>query len=137
MPDPNRCGLACPHRLPSVSNPDRARKLAFRFDGRATFNAVMDPEARLQVTVTGDSGASYKLLDAFTPEGIRIGQGRDLPAANGTVTLGNLPGGRVKLQLVIGDTERAIWYERAATLESATPITLTAGSTTEVTFAVP
>jgi hypothetical protein len=88
------------------------------------------------VTVTGDTGTAGITVDAYSPGGIGVGQSSDLQTPNGTATVDNLPGAKVKLQLTFGDTERTIWYDGATTLNTAKAITLTAGKTTKITFAV-
>jgi hypothetical protein len=120
-----------------VSNPDLAKKVNFTFDGHATFKAVMQPEAKLQVTVTGDAGTAGSMLDAFSPGGIGVGQSSDLMTPSGTVTLDNLPGAKVKLKFTFDGTERTIWYDNATTLKKAKAIKLTAGKTAKITIAVP
>jgi hypothetical protein len=119
-----------------VSNPDLAKKVNFTFDGKVTFNAVMQSEAKLQVTVTGNAGTAGVMLNAYSPGGIGVGQSPDLMTPNGTATLGNLPGAKVKLELTFGDTEQTIWYDGATTLKKAKAITLAAGKTTKITFDV-
>jgi Carboxypeptidase regulatory-like domain len=121
-----------------VTDPDQARELTFAFDGHVTFDAVMPPQAQLTVAVTGASDSPRLSLDAYSPSGRHIvGVNTGERATDGTFTLTGLPGSDIKLKVSNLSGGRSFWYGGATTPESAEAITLTAGETKQITFAVP
>jgi hypothetical protein len=117
---------------PGVSNPDLAKKLYFGFDRHLTFNAVMQPEARLHVTAIG-ADETGRTVNAVTPGDFNVGDFGYVYDEGLDTLLGHLPGGSVALKVTDDETEQSYWYG-GATLDKATKFTLVPGRTTEVTI---
>jgi hypothetical protein len=127
-----------------ASDPTKARPLALRYGRTTRFDAVLQPEGRIRVVLTGvssgDGGfpASLAHVQAYTASGrAAVGFGMTVQE-DGSHLLRQLPAGTVRLLVRSGPSlTKSSWYDGARSASSATPVTVTVGGTTEVRIAVP
>lgn len=117
-----------------AGDPATAAKIPLRWNSQQTFNAQLDPEARLQITLTG-APPGFTSIDPLSSAGLVIGFGADLDG-DGTTTMGQLPTSSITLRITLPDG-RVFYYDGAATLASAIPIPVQSGTTASVTVTVP
>lgn len=129
-----------------ASDPTRAKPIEIRYNRTSHFDAVLQPQATLAVTVTGtgDHPDRWLMLDAFTASGAPIGWGGDANA-DGTVTLRGFPTSRIRLRITIPSTlpngdpgpSTVLWYDGATSQAAATPIPVRSGQQTRISVTLP
>jgi hypothetical protein len=124
-----------------ASEPASARRFRTGFETTTTLNAVLRPEARVDVTVTGTKPGYYTSVSAYTVSGDHIGNGGFVGGAEtGTATITGLPAGRVKIQVISTDEydndRTTVWYG-GTSQETATPVPVAPGRASAVTVHLP
>lgn len=120
-----------------ASDPSTATKVAVRYGQATRFDAVLGPEAKLAVTISGSAGgdnAQYG-IDTYSPSGALIGFFMNIPG-NGTKSVNGLPPGTYKVRVRVSG-EPDLWYRNATSLAEATPFRVTIGRPTTITIQVP
>ncbi|MBI4944190.1 MAG: hypothetical protein HY830_25900 [Actinobacteria bacterium] len=123
-----------------ATDPVRAERLRFRSARTTTFDARLEPEARLTVTVRNGRPDGFTMLDATTLSGAAVGWSADV-LESGTATIGGLPTSRVKLKVTIDDGRTPLWYAGGTSLTAdpaaAVAVRVAAGRPVAVTVDLP
>jgi hypothetical protein len=120
-----------------ATDPATARRLSITYDRTTRLDAVLAPEARLTVTVTGVAAGEWAQVDAVTLSGT-VGWSADVQGPDASVTLGALPRSQVKLRITTGPegAMTTTWYG-GTSLTTARKVAVAPGRAVAVTVAVP
>jgi protocatechuate 3,4-dioxygenase beta subunit len=124
-----------------ATDPASARWFRTGFDTTTRLDVVLQPEARLAVTVTGMRPGYFTTVTAYTLSGEPVGNGGWLEVSGtGTATVTGLPASRVKLKVRSSDEYdtdvQEAWYG-GSSQETARPIPVAPGRNAAVTVELP
>jgi hypothetical protein len=118
-----------------------AQKVQVTWGATTTADVRFVPEAPLQITMTGVPRGFSVEFDVVTSAGDAAGFGGYLDADKHTTVIHGLGAGKVRImatmtsQNATTSTMRTWWYPYSIVPSAATPVTLTEGTVTELTWA--